>query len=59
MSLQQTVSNIGAGTSIGGFAGFLTANEIYLKWGLAALTAAAAITTVLVNIRRLRSKKSD
>ncbi len=56
MNIQQAVSNVGAGTSIGSFAGFLTANEIYLKWGLAALTAAAAITTVLVNIRKLRSK---
>lgn len=56
MNVQQIVSNAGAGTSIGGFAGFLTANEVYLKYGLAILTAVATITTIWVNVRKLRKR---
>lgn len=60
MSLQQTASNY-AGTAVTGtgFLGFLAAAEPYMKFGLAVLTAAAAITTVWVNIKRIRSKKPE
>ncbi len=56
MSVQQTVSNLGAGTSVGGLLGFFAVVEPYLKFGLAALTAVAVITTILVNIKNLRKK---
>lgn len=60
MNLQQTVSNY-AGTAVTGtgFLGFLAAAEPYMKFGLAILTAVAAVTTIMVNIKRWRSKKPD
>lgn len=54
MNLPQGVA--GTVVTATGFGSWLIANDIYLKFGLLVLTALAAVTTVLLNIKKYRSK---
>jgi hypothetical protein len=54
--IQQTMtSNIGACVSVGSFLGFWSVAEPYTKAALAILTLIAIATTILVNVKKLRS----